>query len=408
MSAILCAAVFSIILIMVAPAAYGQASASVDNIYVTNAASDSVQVLNSKSGSVVATISDVGSHPHGIILSPDHSTAYVAVTDPGTGGSTIVCIDTASNGITKRVPIPGAISDMAVTQDGKYIYVLAYDSLIYVDTSSGKLTYAIELPQSYTRVSVGSDDNKLFIAAQPFGMAYFYVDGDGGHMHYLGGWHGSDIVPSADVSKVYLADTPNSTIIVTDGELAIDAATVSTADYGHPQRILLSPDGSKLYAFTDSHKVIAINVQSNAIVNSWDLGDRQPREMANAPDGQRLYITCDDSANSRGTIAVIDMAADSVSDIFTGSGIEGIAAKQVSAAVTATPTPTATLSVTATPTIAPTGVPTAGTTTVSPQASATQTPSPSNSDSNSGICPLIPISFAGLILLGLVGRRKNQ
>lgn len=410
MAAILYVAVFSIILIMAAPAVYGQATASIDNIYVSNAASDNVQVLNSKSGSVVATISDVGSHPHGIVLSPDASAAYVAVTDPGSGGSTVVFIGTSSNAVVKRVPVPGSISDIAVTQDGKYLYVLAYDSLVYIDTSSGKLTYAIALPQVYTRISVGSDNNKLFIAAQPYGMAYFYVEADEGHMHYLGGWHGSDIAPSNDVSKVYLADTPNSTIIVTDTELAVDATQISTAGYGHPKRILLSPDGSKVYALTDSHQVIAISVQSNAIVNSWDLGDRQPLEMANAPDGQRLYVTCNDSVNSRGTIAVINMADNSVSDIFTSAGIDGIAAKQVSAAVVATPEPTATPtpSATPTPTITPTTAPAAGVTTVSPQASATQTPSPSSFGKSNSICPLIPISFAGLILLGLAGRRKKQ
>jgi YVTN family beta-propeller protein len=397
-------------LIMAVPAAYGQATASADNIYVSNAASDNVQVLNSKSGSVVATISDVGAHPHGIILSPDASAAYVAVTDPGSGGSTVVFIDTSSNAVVKRVSVPGAISDIAVTQDGKYLYLLAYDSLIYIDTSSGKLTYAIELPQVYTRLSVGSDNNKLFIAAQPYGMAYFYVEADEGHMHYLGGWHGSDIANNNGASKVYLADTPNSTIVVTDTELAIDATQISTAGYGKPQRILLSPDGSKVYALTDSHQVIAIGTQSNAIVNSWDLGDRQPREMANAPDGQRLYVTCDDSANSRSTIAVISMADNSVSDIFMSAGIDGIAAKQISASVATTPEPTATPtpSATATPTIVPTSVSTAGVTTVSPQASATQTPSPSSFGKSNSICPLIPISFAGLVLLGLVGRRKKQ
>ena len=130
-AAIICVAVFSIIFTSITAAGVsGQSTPSVDNIYVTNAASDSVQVLNSNSGAVVATISDVGAHPHGILLSPDGSRAYVAVTDPGSGASTIVFIDISSNSVSKKVTIPGAISDIGIRSDGKILYVLAYDNIM--------------------------------------------------------------------------------------------------------------------------------------------------------------------------------------------------------------------------------------------------------------------------------------
>ncbi|HEY3422333.1 MAG TPA: hypothetical protein VGK13_04175, partial [Methanocellaceae archaeon] len=106
-AAIICAAVFSIIFtcILAAPAVSGQSTPSVDNIYVTNTVSDTVQVLNSNGGDVIATITDVGSHPHGIVLSPDGSMAYVAVNDPGSGSSKVVFVDLSSNTIVKSVTI---------------------------------------------------------------------------------------------------------------------------------------------------------------------------------------------------------------------------------------------------------------------------------------------------------------
>ena len=289
-AAIICAAVFSIIFtcIMAAPAVSGQSTPSVDNIYVTNAVGDSVQVLNSNSGSVVATISDVGAHPHSIVLSPDGSRAYVAVTDSGSGASTIVFIDISSNSISKKVTIPGAISDIGIKTDGKTLYVLAYDSVMYIDTSSGKIIDSWQLPKPYSRMKVGPDGTSLFICAQAYGMMDF--DSTSGSISYLGGWHGSDVTTNLAGSNVYLCDSPNSSVVVTDTELGVDATQVSTAGYGKPLRTILSPDGSKVYVLTDSHMVISINVQSNAITNSWDLGDRQASEMANSPDGQRLYV----------------------------------------------------------------------------------------------------------------------
>ncbi len=406
---IICVAVFSIIFTSVA-AVSGQSTPSVDNIYVTNAASDSVQVLNSNSGAVVATISDVGAHPHSILFSPDGSRAYVAVTDPGSGASTIVFIDISSNSVSKKVTIPGAISDIGIRTDGKILYVLAYDNLMYIDTSSGIISDSWQLPKPYSRMKVGPDGTSLFICTQAYGMMDF--DATSGSISYLGGWHGSDVVPNRDGSNVYLCDSPNSSVIVTDTQTGVDAiAQVSTAGYGKPQRIILSPDGSKVYVLTDSNNVVSINVQSNAIVNSWDLGDKQASEMANSPDGQRLYVSCADSANSRGDIAVISMGDNSISDIFTSAGIDGIVARQVAAGATAAPeatsTPTPAPTATPNPTITPTSTPLTGAGTVSPQAINTQTASPSTFGKNGGICPLIPVSFAGFILLGLAGRRKK-
>jgi YVTN family beta-propeller protein len=410
-AAIICAAVFSIIFtcIMAAPAVSGQSTPSVDNIYVTNAASDSVQVLNSNSGSVVATISGMGSHPDSIVLSPDGSKAYVAVTDPGSGASSVVFIDLSSNSIVKSVSIPGAISEINIKSDGKTLYVLAYGNIMYVDTTSGKIYDTWELPSAYSRFSVNPDGNQLYFCDQSFGM--IDLDSSGGTVTGLGGWHGSDNAINKDGSMIYLCDKQNGTVIITNTDLGIDATKVSTAGYGNPERIILSPDGSKVYVLTDSNKVVSINLQSNAIVNSWDLGSRQASAMANSPDGHRLYVSCADSASSRGDIAVINMDDNSISDIFTSAGINGIAARQVAAAVTAAPAATATATpvptTTASPTIMPTSTPLASMGTASPQASATQTVSPSAFGKNGDICPLIPISFAGFILLGLAGRRKK-
>jgi DNA-binding beta-propeller fold protein YncE len=278
---------------------------------------------------------------------------------------------------------------------------------MYVDTASGKIYDTWQLPSAYTRFIVNPDGNQIYFCDQSLGM--INLDSSAGTVTGLGGWHGIDNAVSNDGSTVYLCDKLNGTVIITNTDLGIDATKVSTAGYGNPERIIRSPDGSRVYVLTDSNSVIAINVQSNAIVSSWDLGGRQASEMANSPDGQRLYVSCADSANSRGDIAVINMGDNSISDIFTSMGIDGIAARQVAAAASAVPTATATPVPTATPipTITPTSTPLPGADTVSPQAIATQTASPSDFGKNGGICPLIPISFAGFILLGMAGRKKK-
>lgn len=398
-----CLIVLSVILLCAAalPPVYGQSMVPRDQVYACDVTNESIQVFDGASGSLVTTITSVGAHPHVIIVSPDGSMAYVATTDPGTGASAIVMVDIASNTVVKKVTIPGAISDIAITYDGRTLYALAYDTVISVDLPDGKLSNAVALRQSYTRLAVGPDRSHLFICAQAFGMMNLDVSGDG-VIDFLGGWHGSDIAPTIDGSRVYLCDSANSTIIVTDTQIGRDATKILIPGYGQPLRMLISPDGSRAYVFTDGHKVLGINTQSNAIVSTWDLGDRQPKDMAIAQDGKHLYVSCDDTLNHRGTIAVIDTSGSDVGDLLTNAGIGSIAVRQVM--VPAEPTPTAT------PIATPASTPISGSATPGPQSSASPTavPSPSESGKSTGICPLLPISFGALILLGLAGRKVQR
>jgi YVTN family beta-propeller protein len=69
-------------------------------VYVGNFADNTVSAIDTSTGSVVTTI-PVATGPHGMAISQDGGTVYVA----GDGSSSLDIIDTASDRVTKTVEV---------------------------------------------------------------------------------------------------------------------------------------------------------------------------------------------------------------------------------------------------------------------------------------------------------------
>lgn len=92
---------------------------------MTNQNSSSVSVINTTTNNVTTTV-PVGIYPHGVAVTPDGKKVYVANHNPYYG--TVSVINTTTND-TKEIRINGVPCGVAVTHDGKWAYVT---------TSSGK------------------------------------------------------------------------------------------------------------------------------------------------------------------------------------------------------------------------------------------------------------------------------
>lgn len=127
-------------------------------LYKINAASFAVE----KS---VATKKDGG--PHGLRISPDGKTAYIAMI----GGKSLGILDIASFRL-RDIPLKGAVVQTGVTPDGKYALASVYDakSLAVYDIASTKLSYIDLLKEAKGPVQIypTPDSRYVYVADQGF------------------------------------------------------------------------------------------------------------------------------------------------------------------------------------------------------------------------------------------------
>jgi YVTN family beta-propeller protein len=137
--------------------------------YVTNSLGNTVSVIDTGDNTVIATV-PVGYYPYGIAVTPDGKYVYVA--NCGGQSETLSVIDAASNTVVGNpIPVGGCPVGIAVTPDGKYGYVannLNYVSVI--DTGSNTVVG--------NQIPVGAAPNG--IAMRPDGK-YVYVANSAGN-----------------------------------------------------------------------------------------------------------------------------------------------------------------------------------------------------------------------------------
>lgn len=122
-----------------------------------------------------------GAQPHGLRISPDGKTAYVAMI----GGKSIGVLDIASFTLS-YVPLKGAAVQTGVTADGKYALASVYDakSLAVYDISSANLSY-VDLPKEAkgpVQIYTTPDSRYVYVADQgyyfgkPVGEIVYKID----------------------------------------------------------------------------------------------------------------------------------------------------------------------------------------------------------------------------------------
>ncbi len=120
-------------------AIYDEAEAT-NKIYVANNLGDSISVITD---SEVETITDVGSGPVGLALSPDGAYLYAALADD----DAVAVIQTSDNTLIRTISAGDAPWGAAVGSDGRYVYVSnSLDDTVTVidaDTHTVHGTYAV-------------------------------------------------------------------------------------------------------------------------------------------------------------------------------------------------------------------------------------------------------------------------
>jgi PQQ-dependent catabolism-associated beta-propeller protein len=257
-------------------------------LYVTNERDGTIQIVDTSTDRVTAT-ARIGNRPRGMALSPDGKRLYVAVSwwrdgkRPRSGQERIAALDAAT---LKPVRDYAAGTDpecVAVSPNGQRLYLSNEDAgtASILDAASGK--------QRAT----------LVVGAEPEG-----------------------ITASPDGKWVYVTAETSNVLTVIDAKKEQVAANIMVDS--RPRVVLFTRDGTRAWASAElGGSVQLIDVKKHRVLKRIRLGQAEkPVGLALSPDEKRLYV-----ATGRGNgVAVIDtQAMKVVGHVPTGVRVWGIA-----------------------------------------------------------------------------------
>jgi YVTN family beta-propeller protein len=249
------------------------------DFYVALGEADAIAVVDTQSNTVRAKISlkDEKGHymdPGGMAVSPDGQTIFVA----NESGDSLSVVDLASRAVKKRIPMGVGPQDVAITPDGKSVYVTDFYSIRVVDTSTGTVTARLNLkdPSSDAARTVVLPDGEEVLRGP------------------------RDIVMAPDGKAVYAAIEDSGEIAIVETRTNRIRNLVKVGSY--PGGLALSPDGRYLYiAHRDAQEISVLDTASERIVRKIAVG-KDPWDITVSPDGRTVYVVNQGSSD----VSIID------------------------------------------------------------------------------------------------------
>ena len=273
--------------------------------YVANRAAGTVTVVDTAIDKLVATIPIPDGPPQYLAFAPDGSRLYVSVfNDPDRSINRVAVLDTQTNTVLTTIPVGSRPYALAVSPDGKQLYVPNHDSgtISVIDTGSNSLVTDIRVKPNPHWVDF-SKDGKVVYAANHESNLVSIVDTATrkviAEVPVQKSPHSVAVHPTAALVANVNYDSNSVTVIGKD-DTVIATVPVGT----HPQDVAWAADGRHLYVTNvDSDTMTVIAVDGWRVTATIPTGEA-PTSMAVLPNGSKGYIS---NLNS-GTLTVVDLA----------------------------------------------------------------------------------------------------
>jgi YVTN family beta-propeller protein len=323
-------------------------------IWVSNEKSGDVTIIDSTSRKALATF-PVGKRPRGIRVSPDNRTVFVALSGTPISGPPqldakgnpilhkgkdddddddkkadksadgIAVIDVGSRNVAKRIKVGSDPEQLAVSPDGKKLYVSNEDvgTASVVDIGSGKVQHIIPVSREPEGVGIRPDGKVFYVTCETEGeiyaidttsfevAAHFNVGGRPRSAAFLAD-SSRAFIPSESSGQLHLVDAVNHKLLKTE----------SLPKGCRPMCVKVSPDGKKLYASTGRAGTICVADTATLQLLSTIKAGARPWGIDISPDGTVLYAANGPSDD----VSVIDLKTEKeLAKVKAGSSPWGVA-----------------------------------------------------------------------------------
>jgi YVTN family beta-propeller protein len=233
---------------------------------------NTVGVLDTATNQVTKTI-PIPTGPHGLVITPDNKWVYAS----SDGDSVVSVISTATDEVTTSIDVGTMPHGLAITPDGSRVLVAGFgtDQVEAIDTSTQQVTWKVPLPQPHN-LAITADGQTVYAASQKAGS-----------------------------EAVAIIDIPSGT---ETGSVPLDHT---------PRALNVSPDQEEV-VFTEAgvDALLVLDRASNQIVTQIPTG-ASPHHPLFTPDGKQGMVVAQgpgeldlfdpDTYTSTGTVKVGDM-----------------------------------------------------------------------------------------------------
>ena len=279
--------------------------------YVGNFKDNTVSVIDTDAGKVVATV-PVAAGPHGMAITQDGRTVYVS----GDGSSSVDVIDTATDKVVKTINVGKAPNGVALTPDDRLLLVTVYgeDRIAFIDTSTQSVIATLAVPKPHT-VAISPSDKLAYVTVQEpghFGLALI------------------DIATRSLVRTLALDKTPRDGEFGYDGKLfyftqagvssvqvlAASDRIVAQIPTGVSPHFVSYPRGSAfgIVVVQGPSELLLFDPATNKPARSVAVG-KQPHWATASGDGKTAYVTNEGSND----VTVVDLATGKTATIAVGN-----------------------------------------------------------------------------------------
>ncbi|WP_139798026.1 beta-propeller fold lactonase family protein [Mycobacterium noviomagense] len=287
-------------------------------LLLSNYGDDSVSVIRTGSWAEVNAVAGIN-EPFAIAISgADPGHAYVNAVSPAYDG--IAVIDLESNSVVASHPVDLTVTDLAVSPDGRHVYVSRVAAtgadVAVLETATGRvepIDIAASAGSSTECVRVTPDGRRLYVAVQrPSGGEVVAIDT---HLRRVIdtvdiGWAIRDVAISPDGRTAYVVSNGADFGVVVDViDTHTNKVTVTrklSETGGLVTQLKLSGDGDRAYLVGDD-RVAVMCTSTYDVIGAVTVGG-QPSCVAESPDGKYLYV-----ADYSGAVTVISIASPTAS-----------------------------------------------------------------------------------------------